>query len=97
MKYVEDIDFNNYLKAFRKLSFEKKKDMIERDMIDLLNVLDKLNSQKVEVPYDNELFEKYSIKRTDDVFLEVMFVYLNAIKELIASYVLEKEEGGNNE
>lgn len=97
MKYIEDIDFNNYLEAYRKLSSEEKKDVLERDMIDLLNVLDKLNSNKTEVPYNSELFEKHSIKRTDETFLEVMFVYLNAVKELMASYVLEKEEGGKNE
>ena len=78
MKFVQDDNFNEYVEKYKNLPLKEKKELVEKEMEELLVVLNALNEKFGDTPEVD--------------FVEAMFVYSYSIKELIASLVngLEK-------
>lgn len=95
MKFVQDSNFNEYVDKYKNLPLKEKKELVEREMEELLIVLNALNEKYGEEPnvlFNREILDLKKDEATEADFVEAMFVYSYSIKELIASLVdgLEK-------
>lgn len=95
MKFVQDSNFNEYVDKYKNLPLKEKKELVEREMEELLVVLNALNEKYGEEPnvlFNREILDLKKDEATEADFVEAMFVYSYSIKELIASLVdgLEK-------
>lgn len=95
MKFVQDNNFNEYVDKYKNLPLKEKKELVEREMEELLVVLNALNEKYGEEPnvlFNREILDLKKDEATEADFVEAMFVYSYSIKELIASLVdgLEK-------
>lgn len=95
MKFVQDSNFNEYVDKYKHLTLKDKKELVEKEMEELLVVLNALNEKYGDTPdvlFNREILDLKKEDATEDDFVEAMFVYSYSIKELIASLVngLEK-------
>ena len=95
MKFVQDSNFNEYVDKYKHLLLKDKKELVEKEMEELLVVLNALNEKYGDTPnvlFNREILDLKKEDATEDDFVEAMFVYSYSIKELIASLVngLEK-------
>ena len=83
-----------YIELVRDLC-KRKKELVEKEMEELLVVLNALNEKFGDTPevlFNREILDLKKEEATEADFVEAMFVYSYSIKELIASLVngLEK-------
>lgn len=95
MKFVQDSNFNEYVDKYKHLPLKDKKELVEKEIEELLVVLNALNEKYGDTPnvlFNSEILDLKKEDATEDDFVEAMFVYSYSIKELIASLVngLEK-------
>lgn len=95
MNFVEDSNFDNYVEKYKNLPLKEKKDLVEKQIEELLVVLNALNERYGNNPkilFNREILDLKKADSTEDDFVEAMFVYSYSIKELLASLVdgLEK-------
>lgn len=95
MKFVQDSNFNEYVDKYKNLPLKDKKELVEKEMEELLVVLNALNEKYGEEPnvlFNREILDLKKEEATEADFVEAMFVYSYSIKELIASLIngLEK-------
>lgn len=95
MKFVQDDNFNEYVEKYKNLPLKEKKELVEKEMEELLVVLNALNEKIGDTPevlFNREILDLKKEEATEADFVEAMFVYSYSIKELIASLVngLEK-------
>jgi hypothetical protein len=95
MKFVQDDNFNEYVEKYKNLPLKEKKELVEKEMEELLVVLNALNEKFGDTPevlFNREILDLKKEEATEADFVEAMFVYSYSIKELIASLVngLEK-------
>ena len=95
MKFVQDSNFNEYVYKYKNLPLKDKKELVEKEMEELLVVLNALNEKYGEEPnvlFNREILDLKKEEATEADFVEAMFVYSYSIKELIASLIngLEK-------
>ena len=95
MKFVQDDNFNEYVEKYKNLPLKEKKELVEKEMEELLVVLNALNEKFGDTPevlFNREKLDLKKEEATEADFVEAMFVYSYSIKELIASLVngLEK-------
>lgn len=92
MEFVEDKDFNLYVERYKKLSLKEKKELVEKEMEELLVVLNTINEKHGKEPkilFNREILDLKKDNATEDDFVEAMFVYINSIKELLATLIEE--------
>ena len=90
MQFVEDEAINDYVNAFKQLPLLEKNKVIETELKELLMILEQLNEKKNKknsVLYNREIIDLNKDKFSADDFSEAVFVYINTIKELIASLI----------
>lgn len=90
MQLVENKEFNNYIEAYKKLSSVDKRKVVEAELKEIVMVLQQLNANchnDVDILFNREILDLNKDDMTEDDFTEAIFVYLNAIKELLAHYV----------
>lgn len=95
MKFVQDSNFNEYVDKYKNLPLKEKKELVEKEMEELLVVLNALNEKFGDTPevlFNREILDLKKEEATEADFVEAMFVYSYSIKELIASLMngLEK-------
>lgn len=95
MNFVEDSNFDNYVEKYKNLPLKEKKDLVEKQIEELLVVLNALNERYGNNPkilFNREILDLKKEDSTEDDFVEAMFVYSYSMKELLASLVdgLEK-------
>lgn len=95
MNFVEDSNFDNYVEKYKNLPLKEKKDLVEKQIEELLVVLNASNERYGNNPkilFNREILDLKKEDSTEDDFVEAMFVYSYSIKELLASLVdgLEK-------
>ena len=95
MNFVQDDNFNEYVEKYKNLPLKEKKELVEKEMEELLVVLNALNEKFGDTPevlFNREILDLKKEEATEADFVEAMFVYSYSIKELIASLVngLEK-------
>ena len=57
----------------------------------ILQQLNEVNNNKIKVLFNREITDMNKEECSEDDFVEAMFVYINSIKELLASYIDVKE------
>ncbi len=93
MEFVEDNLFNDYVEKYKNLPLQEKKDLVEKELEELLAVLNALNEKKgkhVKTLFNREILDLKKSGATEADFVEAVFVYTNAIKELIADLVKDQ-------
>ena len=95
MEFIEDINFDNYVSKYKNLPLKEKKEIVEKEIEELLVVLNVLNEkygQKPKILFNREILDLKKEHATEADFVEAMFVYSYSIKELLASLIdgLEK-------
>lgn len=95
MEFIEDINFDNYVSKYKNLPLKEKKEIVEKEIEELLVVLNVLNEkygQKPKILFNREILDLKKENATEADFVEAMFVYSYSIKELLASLIdgLEK-------
>lgn len=92
MEFKKNIEFDKTVEAFKKMALKDKHNVVINELKETLAFLEmimKAKDIKCEVLYNKEILDTEH-NYYDDDFAESVFVYINAIKELMASYV-EKE------
>lgn len=90
MEFIENKEFNEYVDLYKKLNLQEKKDLVEKEISEVLAVLSALNEQYGENPkvlINREISDLRKSDVTEEDFVEAMFVYVNSIKGLIVSLV----------
>lgn len=83
-----NMDFNEYVEKFKELPLENKKEITIDEMKEVIALLTKLNSDlniDSKILLNEEILEVSNNKEDD--YVEAIFVYINAIKEAIGTYV----------
>lgn len=92
MKFEKNIEFDKTVEAFKLMSLKDKHNVVIGELKETLAFLEMaMNSKdiKCEVLYNKEILDTEH-DYTEDDFAESVYVYINAIKDLMAKYV-EKE------
>lgn len=90
MEFIDDINFNNYVEKYKILPLKEKKEIVEKEMQELLAVINTLNQKhgkNTKTLFNREILDLKKEDATEDDFVEAIFVYSYSIKELIASLV----------
>ena len=90
MEFVEDKNFDNYVDKYKHLPLKEKKELVEKQIEELLVVLNALNEKHGKNPkilFNREILDLKKEDATEADFVEAMFVYSYSIKELLASLV----------
>lgn len=90
MNFIEDDKFNEYVKSYKNLPLTEKKQIVEKQIEELLVVLNELNERnniESKVLFNREILDLKKQEATESDFVEAMFVYIYSIKELLASFV----------
>lgn len=94
MNFVENNNFDEYVKSYKNLPLQDKKKIVEKQLEELLVVLNELNERKgnsSEVLFNREILDLKKEDSTESDFVEAMFVYIYSIKELLASLINNNE------
>lgn len=89
MKFKKNIEFDKTVEAFKKMSLTEKQRVVIDELKEILAFMDMtmtLSGLKCEVLYNKEILDMEH-NYTEDDFVESVYVYINAIKELLGSYV----------
>ena len=89
---IENESFNEYVLAFKKLSLDKKKEMVNKEAKKTLAFIEKMKSDfniKSNILFNREILDLHDKNVSDDDFVEAMFVYIYSIQESIALYFNE--------
>lgn len=92
--FVNNEDFDDYVNAFKKLRLEDKEKIVESELVEIMVTLEQLNIKNnisKGVLYNREILDLKKDNYSRDDYVEAIFVYANAIKELIGNYVNYKE------
>ena len=92
MKFKKNIEFDKTVEAFKLMSLTEKQRVVIDELKEILAFMDMtmtLSGLKCEVLYNKEILDTQH-DYTEDDFAESVYVYINAIKDLMAKYV-EKE------
>ena len=92
MEFVENSVFNDYVDKYKNLPLHEKKELVEKELEELiaaLNALNEKNGKHVKTLFNREILDLKKSDATEDDFVEAVFVYTNAIKELIADLVAQ--------
>ena len=90
MEFIEDKDFNVYIEKYKKLSLEEKKKLVEKEFEELIVVLKKINENMGNNPkllFNREILDLKKNNASEDDFVEAVFVYINSVKELLATII----------
>ena len=90
MEFIEDKEFNVYIEKYKKLSLEDKKKLVEKEFEELIVVLKKINEDMGNNPkllFNREILDLKKDNASEDDFVEATFVYINSIKELLATVI----------
>lgn len=90
MEFIEDINFDNYVDKYKNLPLKEKKELVEKQIEELLVVLNALNEKHGKSPkilFNREILDLKKEDATEADFVEAMFVYSYSIKELLASLI----------
>ena len=77
MKFVQDSNFNEYVDKYKHLLLKDKKELVEKEMEELLVVLNALNEKYGDTPnvlFNREILDLKKEDATEDDFVEAMFV-----------------------
>lgn len=94
MEIKQDKDFDNLMEAYKKLKLIDKQKIVENELKEILATFEKLFSEKQQqayMIYNREILDT-SKEHTEDDFSESIYVYINAIKECLANYILLEKE-----
>lgn len=89
---VENNEFNNYVEAYKLLNLKDKKKALLKDIKELLAVLQGINTtseKDTTILFNREMLDLEKEEVNEEDYIEGLYVYLTAIKELIANYILE--------
>ena len=94
MNFVENDVFDKYINSYKKLPVKEKKELVEKEVEELLAVLSSLNDKYIgrnntNILFNREILDLKKKESTEEDFVEAMFVYMYSIKELMAP-LLEK-------
>ena len=92
MEFKKNIEFDKTVEAFKLMRLKDKHNVVIGELKEILVFLEMaMNSKdnKCEVLYNKEILDTQH-DYTEDDFAESVYVYINAIKDLMAKYV-EKE------
>ena len=92
MKFVQDDNFNEYVEKYKNLPLKEKKELVEKEMEELLVVLNALNEKFGDTPevlFNREILDLKKEEATEADFVEAMFVYVHAIQESLGKYFNE--------
>lgn len=92
MEFKKNIEFDKTVEAFKLMRLKDKHNVVIEELKETLVFLEMtMNSKdiKCEVLYNKEILDTQH-DYTEDDFAESVYVYINAIKDLMAKYV-EKE------
>ena len=97
MELNTDKEFDMYVESYKKLPLIEKKKIIEKEFKEIISTFYGLiNRHNVnpKVLFNREILDLNKEEFTEDDFAEAVFVYINAIKELIGNYVdiVERDE-----
>lgn len=89
---IENDSFNEYVSAFKKLSLDKKKRLVNKQAKKTLALIEKMKSDfSIEggILFNREILDLQDENTSDEDFVEAMFVYIYSIQESIAVYFNE--------
>lgn len=95
MAFVQNKEFDEYVDAYKKLNLQDKKKIVEQEIQELMITLEQLNLRhglEGNILYNREILDLKSESATEADFVEGVFVYINSIKELLASYAMNIED-----
>lgn len=90
MDFAYNNEFNECVSSFKNLSLSDKKEMVEREINELILVLNSLNKEydkDFKVLFNREILDLKKKYQTEDDFVEAIFVYMCSIKESIATLI----------
>lgn len=94
MEFESNKQFDECVEKFKLLELKDKRKICENDLKEIMAVLQQLNevnNKKIKVLFNREITDMNKEECSEDDFVEAMFVYINSIKELLASYIDVKE------
>ena len=86
---IQNETFNEYIEAYKKLPFQKKKQMANEEVKKLLAFIEKANNDlnlNDTILFNREILDLNSDNVSDDDFVEAMFVYIYSIREALSIY-----------
>ncbi len=90
MELNTDKEFDMYVESYKKLPLIEKKKIIEKEFKEIISTfygLINCHNVNPKVLFNREILDLNKEEFTEDDFAEAVFVYINAIKELIGNYV----------
>lgn len=94
MEFKDNEVFNDCVEKFKKLSLEDKKKITEKELMELIAILSSINKNNninEKILFNREISDIKKENSSYDDYVEVIYVYVNMIKELVADYILCKE------
>lgn len=94
MEFENNEQFDECVEKFKVLKLKDKRKICENDLKEIMAILQQLNevnNNKTKVLFNREITDINKEECSEDDFVEAMFVYINSIKELLASYIDVKE------
>lgn len=95
MEFSNNVDFDNYVEAFKKLKLKDKKSVTIDEFKKTLMFLNKANERlnvKTSILANKELLDLNSGMETEDDYVEAIFVCINSVNELVADLAENIEE-----
>ena len=89
-----NIEFQNYINAFKELDYSSKKEELINSFKEFIVMLDSIASaDNISLKYlhSNEILDFNNNNKSDEDFVEAVLVYLEVAKDLIGQYLLKKE------
>lgn len=90
MEFEDNIQLNELVENYKRLTSENKKEILEKEILELLVFLQKENERigikDNRILFNREILDLKKDTVSNDDFAEAIYVYLQAIKELLAKY-----------
>ena len=86
--------FKEYIKAFKELDTDRKREEFIKLLKDLIVIFDSLAQQdniKIEYMHSNEILDLQKENLSESDFIEASVVYLEIAKDIIGQYLMQKE------
>jgi hypothetical protein len=94
MEFKDNEAFNECVEKFKKLNIEDKKRITEKELMELIATLSSINKNnniEEKVLFNREISDIKKDNSSYDDYVEAIYVYVNMIKELVADYIICKE------
>ena len=94
MEFKDNEAFNECVEKFKKLNIEDKKRITEKELMKLIATLSSINKNnniEEKVLFNREISDIKKDNSSYDDYVEAIYVYVNMIKELVADYIICKE------